>query len=651
MTALSAPEGSTIPLPDAARIERAKNEVRGALRVLRDHDVGGMLAINWMDIEAAQLRHSRSAAAAIFGRIPRWALIAAGVILVLLVGWLVLVSTALNEAQEQARLAQITPSLTSTITLTPTLTVTPLPTRTPLTIGETPQPQEPVGNAPRGDLRFGLTPTPPYVGTPHSGPLGRAFQAYYAGEFEEAITLIEQAREEGDTSIDSYWLQAEALYRMGDLDRAAEILEAGEDIDANFAPIQSALGRVYFEQGALERAEQSSQRAKTQDRIMLEPYLTLARLYLAQGDPEAALAELEEAKSQERGNYQYNVQVLAMEARIHIEQGDAEQAVALANLALYIDPTSEEANVVRGAGLLELGLVQSAMLGLEDYLFTIYPSSAEAWALLARAYELEERPNDALQAYQRALLLSDNVTVALKNRANYYYERGFYQLAHDDLNPVIEEFPEDLEARQLHARTAFELGLYEDALADLDVVREEEQDNLDLDIFYLQLLGLTARYDEAIELANTLLNRVNDGPQRGDVLEVRALSTYSLDRIPEAEADIKAALLQEDTATRHYYLALILEAKGETNKAILQYEWVTFWDSVYGFQFGDEAQARLTALREAVEASNTPTPTPSLTPTPFGTPPATPTPRVTATPAATGTPAPTNTRPAPTATP
>jgi hypothetical protein len=94
---------------------------------------------------------------------------------------------------------------------TPTLQLTRRPTRTPMPEGQplTPEPSLPAGDAPRGDLRFGLTATPPYLATPHpaSPRMNDAVEAYHDGRYEEVLDFVTRARNAGYDSVDSYYLE------------------------------------------------------------------------------------------------------------------------------------------------------------------------------------------------------------------------------------------------------------------------------------------------------------------------------------------------------------------------------------------------------------------------------------------------------------
>ncbi len=234
------------------------------------------------------------------------------------------------------------------------------------------------GSAPRGDIRFGITPTPIYINTPHpANPrLSDAILAFAERRYEDSLELIEQARANRDDEVDGYYYEAMALYNLGRYDEAAAVVDAGLALDDGFAPLYVTRGLMLQRDGAVERARQAFEQAKSLDRNLLDPYLYLARSYLAEGSYDRAADEITAARS--LGRYEYNIDLITTEGELALATGDVERAVILGKLAYYIDPTSEGAVTFLARSRMAFGAVGAAVVGLEDYLDQINPRQCKS---------------------------------------------------------------------------------------------------------------------------------------------------------------------------------------------------------------------------------------------------------------------------------
>lgn len=619
---VEAPDG--VPLVPEDAIAQARREAEAVLRAIQEETESGTLDINWAQPETLRARPGFSVSPMVFA-------IGGSFLIVVLV--IILASLLLGIMRQRRPAVASVPSSEVASSPTPTVYVTPRPTRTPTPEGQpiTPEPVLPVGDAPRGDLRYGLTPTPPYIATPHpSSPrMNDAIQAFHEGRYDQVIELIGRARQAGYDSVDSYYFEGMSLAYLGDLDAAEDVLKAGLEMDETFAPLHAALGYVYTRQGATERARLENERAKQLDPALVIAYLNLAETYLAEGDVQAALAEVEAIREQRP----YDVNALVMAGKVYLANGQPEQAVAVGNLAHYIDPGSEDVILLLARARLAMGLTRSAIMGLEEYVDRVYPVDAEAWVLLGQAYEREGRFDDALEAYQIALQIQGDSVDALIGRGLFYFERGDYEQAYADLDAALSLESEHPRARYGRALSAFALGNYEQALEDLEFVREQTGDLGDVDLLEVETLYVRAlveneAYAKVIEEATAALALGLTPAQQGYVFEARARAYYETGEYEDALRDIVQALTLEETGTRHYYHGLILEALGNITAAMREYEWVVFWDQTFDYPFGDDAQERLEALSEieGLELTPSPTPGPTRTPSPRGTPTVTATP-------------------------
>ncbi len=650
------PAPGGVPLVSEEAIRQAQLQAEAILGWMRAAEERVDLNISW---GLPEVLRTRPRTGIDLRPSPMMIAVGAGVVLVIMVVLLVSNITRMIRAAQMA--AHATPAATATVAQTSISTPTPRPTRTPTPEGQVvpEEPILPIQDVARGDLRFGITPTPPYVITPHpSSPLmNDAIQAFYERRYRDSLELIAQARGFGYDSIDSYYFEGMALAYLGEYDQALQALEQGFDSGGeDFAPLYAGLGYVYARQGAIERARNANERAKSLDPRLIMAYVNLAQLYLDQRQFDAALSEV----SAGREIRKYDVNLMVMASKIYLASGDAQNAAAYANLAHYMDPISEEVVLAQARGRLALGFDMLAAIGLEDYLEQVNPGSYQAWALLGQAYGKLNREQDAMLAFSRALQLSTDVAPALIGRGLYYFDQEQYDLAYQDLSAAVEVAPDDLDLRYARARAAFALRDFEIAVEDLAFIRDKTPGRPDIEILYVQALAETGENEEALEAANAALSTLSlDRSQRGYLLETRARAYYSEGDYSAAQQNIAEALQIEETGTRHYYNALILSDLGQTAQAIRELEWVLFWNQVFAYPFAEDAATILDKLyvrltEEYLALTPSPTPTPTLTPTRTPTPTLTPrpsaTPRPSVTPSPSATPLPSET-PRPSVTP
>ena len=104
----------------------------------------------------------------------------------------------------------------------------------------------------------------------------RAMKAIHTKNYEEALSLTEEARSLEKNAPDPYYIAAEVYTNQGKLKDAKDNLYAALNKDMMFAPAHYLFGSVYMEEGKTEAAEESYRRA-----LYLENEFSLAHFGLA----------------------------------------------------------------------------------------------------------------------------------------------------------------------------------------------------------------------------------------------------------------------------------------------------------------------------------------------------------------------------------
>jgi tetratricopeptide (TPR) repeat protein len=247
------------------------------------------------------------------------------------------------------------------------------------------------------------------------------------------------------------------------------------------------------------------------------------------------------------------------------------------------------------------------VIPLEGYLSRVNQASPAVWTLLGEARFLEGSRDKALDAFSKAIVLAEDSSDVLIYRGNLFLETGLYEDAFSDFDEAMSQV-DSVDARYGRAQAAFATGRYEIALEDIDEVLVE----MPLDQGALLLRGKTLveleRYDEGLtDLNQVLVQGVEDPADRGEAFEYRGRASYYQGLYGNAIIDLEQAFDLGETGTRHYYRGLALEATGNAEGAMLEYEWVLFWDRLYDYPFTEEATRRLDNLDEGGEPQGAPT--------------------------------------------
>jgi len=119
----------------------------------------------------------------------------------------------------------------------------------------------------------------------------RAIKSIHAKNYEEAVSLIGEARDIDKDAVEPYYLAAEAYTNQGRFREARENLDTALDKDAMFAPAHYLLGAIHSEEARTEEAEKSYRRSIYLDKEFSLAHFSLGNIYKESGRINAALRE------------------------------------------------------------------------------------------------------------------------------------------------------------------------------------------------------------------------------------------------------------------------------------------------------------------------------------------------------------------------
>lgn len=149
------------------------------------------------------------------------------------------------------------------------------------------------------------------------------------------------------------------------------------------------------------------------------------------------------------------------------EWGLGERALSYARLVIEIWPENPWANFVLAGDLLERQQYAASIPHLE-ILARSWPADAWAFFGLGLCLDWQERLEEAIGYYQRALELAPEWDAALKNLGRDLYLTGRYTVAEPCLRAYTRRCPDDKEAHDLLGYVCYALGHYADSYRHYD---------------------------------------------------------------------------------------------------------------------------------------------------------------------------------------
>lgn len=608
---LQQPAAPGVPVPDPQRLAQAQQQADEVLRKYRLADYR-IENVRWV----RKTRQRAGERDTLYFRL----IVAGGLVGVLLVIGLLGTVIVLNNPELRGIVFAPTWTLTPTATVTPTPTpgFTPTPSPTPeLTL--TPSPTVPP-NIPRGDINAPPGPTRIYPEV-SSRFIADAVALINRGEQAVALPTLQRERELTSTRFNPqpYYYEALALLKGNEPERALRLLQdaeqrLGDRPEPGFKPlVDLGMAEVFFYfaqtafanrqpdegRGYLEQVELRAESAIAGDPRLARPYVLLAEANRLLGNTTAALEVLN--RGLESPQLAADVSLIVERGEVYFERGDLDLAAQEAFLALYIDPTAEEAYLLQIKTALAQGDPGLAVIYAQNYLF-FYPGSAEGYKLLGDARVAEGNVDLALAAYDQALAAEGQTSAtvgALVARAQLAMQQQRYDQARNDLSRAY-NFSDDPQIQALRMQAAYLGGSFGVALDDAD-----------------SLLGSGVLPDSEIQLlkARILIDGGADGAAEALTLldaaggslstelqpvasEYRARALFFSGQFQQALTAVDAALLAGETGSRRFLRGQILEALDQPEAAVREYEWVVAWSEIYPFPFLPDARSRLAALTE-----------------------------------------------------
>jgi tetratricopeptide (TPR) repeat protein len=263
-----------------------------------------------------------------------------------------------------------------------------------------------------------------------------------------------------------------AAFDEWELEDAIDEFSQAIESDPNFAQAFFRRGVVYREKGQLEAAEADLGQAIDLQPDLAEAYYERGYLYLDLARGEEAMRDFT-AAIELQPDYAKAYCKRAQVCKWYIDDCDADNVWADLEQAIELAPDDAEVWLFRGELYLE---EEEYDLALPDLVQAVElaPDDGYAWEMLGQTYYLLGEYDQALASYDEAIRLEPT-------ELEPYYHRAFAFMAIDDLDAALEDLDRILLLEPGHSgahygrgRIHAALGYYEEAIADFTEAMEDQ---------------------------------------------------------------------------------------------------------------------------------------------------------------------------------
>lgn len=352
-----------------------------------------------------------------------------------------------------------------------------------------------------------------------------------------------------------YFESGKRYENEGKLREAAIQFSNALKVDRNYAPAHYELAKTYIQLGSMIPGYQELERTVSLDPGNVQARLDLGNMLLAGGVP---------ARAKEQANtilraHPDNADAYALLAHVAQKQGDHEQALAMIQKALAIDPN-------RAAFHTSLGLLQVSAPGSKDVgqqelqkAVTLNPKDPSAHLALAG---LLAREGDLQGAEQQATAAVQAAPADLQARAmlaQLYMRDKKQPQAEQTLLQAVNDMPDKDQPASLllsfYGQT-HQVPHAEEVFADL---HKQHAKSMPIELEYARVLLMSNKYDQATDVLKDLSKTGGSNPQvqrlnadvllhQGKLNEALTLLQKAVSNAPD-DAHLRLLLAQTAAAT------------------------------------------------------------------------------------------------------
>lgn len=390
------------------------------------------------------------------------------------------------------------------------------------------------------------------------------FAHVFKGHLLYRIGKYAEAYEEYKKAFDLYPESTEVLFSLAKCCTSLEKYEEAIKCLTNFDNIseynrEAAILLVSAQNFWLDHLVKMTE--ETPDNLDLK--YKLARIYFST----RRVNEAYELLSNMEQNNQLNGEMYSLLCNVLIYQDKNELAYNICCKALNLFPGSDELHADKALILDELGDYEGSVksyetaIGLKSDVATYYNNMAYSLNRL-------KRYSEALESADKAIMLSPQMANAYKNKAEALLGLQLFEECFEACEEALNYYPYLVDAHVIKMKLFIRVNQFEEAMIVFSRAADLGINSSKLLIEKANVLRLTKRYDESIELCNQITEADADNH---DVYYCKGMGLYSKGNYQEACDCFDTAISHNNNLENSYYFKILcLLNDSKTKEALIE---------------------------------------------------------------------------------
>jgi len=356
------------------------------------------------------------------------------------------------------------------------------------------------------------------------------------GDYASALELFERSITENGGPIQAYEKGAALLLRMGKIERALAMVEAGLQARPDYLPLLTSLGSIHSSLGQYVEAVTAFKQA-----LILDPDRKESHIYLA-------IAQFQSGAI------------------------DAAEATLTTYVKRFPDDPLGHYYMARAQGQLKQYKKAEATF---RKLTKKYPDFDKGFDGLAALYRSQRRLPEAVAVYKSYLKGHPGADTFARKLADTYLQQKSYGKAIDTIEELVGEGPIDTDLRVklglTHLRQAEVTGEaeeYKKALAQLQLVRKQHPEARQISYYVATIFERLNLIPEAIAAWSAMIDPKEGAGNRDLYLKIAELHEKEKETQKSLDAVKKALKLDPSDAEVHYFSGLLLNTLNRNKEAV-----------------------------------------------------------------------------------
>ena len=200
------------------------------------------------------------------------------------------------------------------------------------------------------------------------------------------------------------------------------------------------------------------------------------------------------------------------------------------------------------------------------------PDDADFLCHLGVALQAEQRTDEAIEAFEKAMLIDDNIPAVLNGLGNIYMHRGDYERAKDLLTRAVKAKPSDGAIQTNLAMTLARINEHDVALKHAEKGLKQNPDSVNAHYTYGKILAELGRVEDAVRhFEKTIRKHKQFGGAYDHLARLKKFSASDRAFISNAEKALQLGMPALDRLCLHFALGKMYDDCQEWDKSFEHY--------------------------------------------------------------------------------